>query len=56
MTVVLIALMLALIFGAYNTGLPYQIGRESATMLQSFWFGILRMLPLIIVSKSRSGY
>lgn len=51
MTVVLIALMPALIFGAYNTGLQHfrSIG-ESATMLQSFWFGILKMLPLIIVS------
>ena len=51
MTVVLIALMPALIFGAYNTGLHHfaSIG-EKATVLQMFWFGILKMLPLIIVS------
>jgi Na+-transporting NADH:ubiquinone oxidoreductase subunit B len=51
MSVVLLALMPALIFGAYNTGLQHfrSIGME-AGMLQMFWFGILKILPLIIVS------
>jgi len=51
MTVVLIALIPALLFGAYNTGFQHfrSIGTE-ATLLQSFWFGFLRILPLIVVS------
>jgi len=51
MTVVIIALLPALLFGAFNTGLQHfrSIGVE-ATLLQSFWFGFLRILPLIIVS------
>ena len=51
MSFVIIALMPALIFGAYNTGLQHyrSIGLE-AGMLQMFWFGILKILPLIVVS------
>jgi Na+-transporting NADH:ubiquinone oxidoreductase subunit B len=51
MTVVIIALMPALFFGAYNTGLQHfrSIG-ESATFFHMFLFGFLRILPLIIVS------
>jgi Na+-transporting NADH:ubiquinone oxidoreductase subunit B len=51
MTVVLIALMPALIFGSYNTGLQHfrSIGLE-AGMFQMFWFGFLKVLPLIVVS------
>lgn len=51
MSVVIIALMPALIFGAYNTGLQYyrSLGLE-AGILQMFWFGFLKILPLIIVS------
>jgi Na+-transporting NADH:ubiquinone oxidoreductase subunit B len=51
MSVVLIALMPALIFGAYNTGLQHfrSIGLD-AGMLQMFWFGFLKILPLIVVS------
>jgi Na+-transporting NADH:ubiquinone oxidoreductase subunit B len=51
MTVVILALMPALIFGAYNTGLQHfrSIGVD-AGMLQMAWFGFLRILPLIVVS------
>jgi Na+-transporting NADH:ubiquinone oxidoreductase subunit B len=51
MTVVIIALLPALLFGAYNTGLQHfrSIG-ETPGIMQMFWFGILKMLPLIVVS------
>lgn len=51
MTVVIIALLPALIFGAYNTGLQYyrSTGMEEG-MFQMFWFGFLKILPLVIVS------
>jgi Na+-transporting NADH:ubiquinone oxidoreductase subunit B len=51
MTVVIIALVPALLFGAYNTGLQHfrSIGLE-ATIIQNFWYGFLKILPLIIVS------
>jgi Na+-transporting NADH:ubiquinone oxidoreductase subunit B len=51
MTVVLIALVPAFLFGAYNTGFQHfrSIGIESG-LLQNFWFGFLRILPLVIVS------
>jgi Na+-transporting NADH:ubiquinone oxidoreductase subunit B len=51
MTVVIIALMPALLFGAYNTGLQHfrSVGIE-ATVVQSFWFGFIKILPLIVVS------
>ncbi|HUU99975.1 MAG TPA: NADH:ubiquinone reductase (Na(+)-transporting) subunit B [Bacteroidales bacterium] len=51
MTIVLIALIPALLFGSYNTGLQHfrSVGAE-AGIFQAFWFGFLRLLPLIIVS------
>lgn len=51
MTVVIIALLPVLLFGSYNTGLQHfrSLGAE-AGVLESFWFGFLRILPLIIVS------
>ncbi len=51
MTVVIIALVPALIFGSYNVGLQYyrSIGAES-TIPDMFWFGFLKILPLIVVS------
>jgi Na+-transporting NADH:ubiquinone oxidoreductase subunit B len=51
MSVVIIALLPAFLFGAYNTGLQHfrSVG-ETATILHSFWFGFLKLLPLIIVS------
>jgi Na+-transporting NADH:ubiquinone oxidoreductase subunit B len=51
MSVVIIALLPALVFGAYNTGLQHfrSIGMD-AGMLQMFWFGFLKIIPLIVVS------
>lgn len=51
MTIVIIALLPALLFGSYNTGLQHfrSLGTDPS-LLQAFWFGFLRILPLIIVS------
>jgi Na+-transporting NADH:ubiquinone oxidoreductase subunit B len=51
MTVVILALLPALIFGAYNVGLQHfrSVGEE-ATILGSFWFGFLKILPMLVVS------
>jgi Na+-transporting NADH:ubiquinone oxidoreductase subunit B len=51
MTVVIIALLPALLFGAYNTGLQHYKSIGLSTIhLQMFWFGFIKILPLIIVS------
>jgi Na+-transporting NADH:ubiquinone oxidoreductase subunit B len=51
MTVVLIALVPALLFGAYNVGFQHfrSIGQE-VSILHAFGFGFLKILPLIVVS------
>ena len=51
MSIVIIALLPALLFGSYNTGLQHfrSVGIEPA-IFQAFWFGFLRILPLLIVS------
>ena len=46
MIVVVLALVPALLMGMYNIG--YQAGIEG--ILPAFWFGFLKMLPMIIVS------
>ena len=46
MIVVVLALIPAMLFGMYNLG--YQVGVEG--ILPAFWFGFLKMLPMIIVS------
>ena len=46
MIVVVLALIPAMLFGMYNLG--YQAGIEG--VLPAFWFGFLKMLPMIIVS------
>jgi len=52
MTVVIIALIPALLFGSYNVGLQHTraFGLEGWTLAHIFWFGFLKILPLIIVS------
>jgi Na+-transporting NADH:ubiquinone oxidoreductase subunit B len=52
MTVVIIALLPALLFGSYNIGLQHTraFGINEWTVMQMFWFGFLKVLPLIIVS------
>lgn len=51
MTVVLVALMPALLFGMWNTGYQHfrSVGIE-AGFLQMFLFGLVKLLPLIIVT------
>ena len=46
MIIVVVALIPALLMGMYNIG--YQAGIEG--ILPAFWFGFLKMLPMIIVS------
>ena len=52
MTVVIIALLPALLFGSYNIGLQHTraFGISEWTVMHMFWFGFLKVLPLIIVS------
>lgn len=51
MVTVIIALMPALLFGMWNVGYHHHLMLgESATLFQNFWFGFLKVLPLIIVS------
>ncbi|HJB84069.1 MAG TPA: NADH:ubiquinone reductase (Na(+)-transporting) subunit B [Candidatus Alistipes merdigallinarum] len=52
MIVVVIALMPALLFGMYNTGLQHfrAMGEADASGWTCFWFGFLKVLPIIIVS------
>lgn len=51
MTVVIIALLPALLFGMWNTGYLYHasIG-TTAGIWTNFWFGFLKILPLLVVS------
>lgn len=51
MALVVMALVPALLFGMWNTGYHYHlsVGMES-TLWINFWYGFLRVLPLIVVS------
>lgn len=52
MIVVVVALLPALLFGMYNVGLQHfrAIGMPDAALMQCFWFGFWRVLPIIVVS------
>lgn len=52
MSIVVIALIPALLFGMWNVGNNHfiSIGNPDASVLESFWFGFLKVLPMIIVS------
>lgn len=51
MIVVVIALVPALLFGMFNVGYQHALATgETATILENFWFGFLKVLPIIIVS------
>jgi Na+-transporting NADH:ubiquinone oxidoreductase subunit B len=51
MTVVIIALLPALLFGMWNTGYFYHLSiGAGANIWQNLWFGFLKVLPLLIVS------
>lgn len=52
MTVVVLALVPALLFGMWNTGFWHfeSIGEADTTLWGNFWYGFLKILPLIVVS------
>ena len=51
MITVIIALLPPLLFGMWNIGYQYHLSiGEHASLMQNFWFGFLKMLPLIVVS------
>ena len=54
MIVVVVALMPALLFGMYNVGLQHFIAfgdvASASDIFTCFWFGLLKVLPIIIVS------
>jgi Na+-transporting NADH:ubiquinone oxidoreductase subunit B len=52
MIIVVMALMPALLFGCYNIGLQHTraFGINDWTLMHMFWFGFLKLLPMIIVS------
>jgi len=51
MTMVIIALIPAALFGIYNIGYQHFLSvGETKSFLEIFWFGLLKFLPLLIVS------
>ncbi|NLI71419.1 MAG: NADH:ubiquinone reductase (Na(+)-transporting) subunit B [Bacteroidales bacterium] len=52
MIVVVLALLPALLFGMYNVGFQHYnaIGQADAGFWQMFWFGLLAVLPIVVVS------
>lgn len=51
MTVVIVALLPALLFGMFNVGYQHNLALGvEATVLQNFWFGFLKVLPIIVVA------
>ncbi len=52
MSIVILALMPALLFGCYNIGLQHTraFGIEEWSVMRMFGFGLLKLLPMIIVS------
>ncbi|MGM9743190.1 MAG: NADH:ubiquinone reductase (Na(+)-transporting) subunit B [Candidatus Cryptobacteroides sp.] len=51
MIIVVIALVPAALFGMWNVGYQHSLATGTeATLLQNFWFGFLRVLPLYIVA------
>lgn len=51
MSVVIIALIPALLFGMWNVGYQYHLSiGEQASLFGNFWFGFLKVLPIIVVS------
>lgn len=52
MSVVVIALIPAMLFGMYNVGLQYHLstGVTDAGLFENLWFGALKVLPLVAVA------
>jgi len=56
MTIVVIALLFPLAFGLYNIGYQHSLATgENFTTLQAFWYGLVKFLPLLIVSYGVGG-
>jgi Na+-transporting NADH:ubiquinone oxidoreductase subunit B len=51
MSFVVIALIPALLFGMWNVGYQHFLSMgESATLWENFWFGFVKVLPIVVVS------
>jgi Na+-transporting NADH:ubiquinone oxidoreductase subunit B len=51
MITVVVALLPALLFGMWNVGYQYHLSMgQHVGIFQNFWFGFLKVLPLIIVA------
>ncbi len=51
MSVVVIALLPALIFGMWNVGRQYYVSiGESTDIIKNLWFGFIKVMPIVIVS------
>jgi Na+-transporting NADH:ubiquinone oxidoreductase subunit B len=51
MSIVIIALLPTLLFGMYNVGFQHYLSHgEAAGFWQTFWFGFLKVIPIVIVS------
>ncbi|MDA3780237.1 MAG: NADH:ubiquinone reductase (Na(+)-transporting) subunit B [Bacteroidales bacterium] len=51
MTAVILALFPALLFGIFNVGYQHALSvGETGTILELFWFGLLKVFPIIVVS------
>lgn len=51
MSVVVLALVPALLFGMFNVGYQHALANGlEQTLMQDFWFGFLKVLPIIVVS------
>ncbi len=51
MSIVVIAVIPALLFGMWNTGDQYALSTGTEfTLMESFWFGFLKILPIIMVA------
>lgn len=51
MSVVIIAMMPALLFGMWNVGYQYYLSiGQHASLLENFWFGFQKVIPIVAVS------
>ncbi len=56
MIIVFLALMPALLFGMWNTGYwHYQSTGQEVDFLQQFWYGVLKIVPIILVTYLAGG-
>lgn len=51
MSIVVLAMIPALLFGMWNVGYQHFLANGTeATLMQSFWYGFLKVIPIVIVS------